>query len=110
MRAVRLAAETGLEAAVSAGYSRRSIFRWSQLFKANCRRDGTSADRAWQRLTARRAASPATTTFHRLGGTLGWRTPAERYLGVPFADHGFKHIAALEHLQPWLKALMATAA
>jgi hypothetical protein len=28
--------------------------------------------------------------FHRLSGTLGWRTPAERYLGVPFADRGFE--------------------
>ncbi len=48
--------------------------------------------------------------FHRLSGTLGWRTPAERYLGVPFADRGFEHIPALEHLQPWLEAVMATAA
>ncbi len=48
--------------------------------------------------------------FHRLSGTLGWRTPAERYLGVPFADRGFQHIPALEHLQPWLEAQMATAA
>jgi len=48
--------------------------------------------------------------FHRLSGTLGWRTPAERYLGVPFADRGFQHIPALEHLQPWLEALMTTAA
>jgi transposase InsO family protein len=48
--------------------------------------------------------------FHRLSGTLGWRTPAERYLGVPFADRGFEHIPALEHLQPWLEALMTTAA
>jgi putative transposase len=48
--------------------------------------------------------------FHRLSGTLGWRTPAERYLGIPFADRGFAHIPALEHLQPWLDALMATAA
>lgn len=48
--------------------------------------------------------------FHRLSGTLGWRTPAERYLGVPFADRGFAHIPALEHLQPWLDALMAAAA
>ena len=48
--------------------------------------------------------------FHRLSGTLGWRTPAERYLGVPFADRGFEHIPALAHLQPWLEALMTTAA
>ena len=48
--------------------------------------------------------------FHRLSGALGWRTPAERYLSVPFADRGFEHIPALEHLQPWLEALIATAA
>ena len=43
-------------------------------------------------------------------GTLGWRTPAECYLGVPFADRGFENIPALEHLKPWLDALVATAA
>ncbi len=48
--------------------------------------------------------------FHRLSGTLGWRTPAERYLGVPFADRGFEHIPTLEHLQLWLEAQMTTAA
>jgi transposase InsO family protein len=48
--------------------------------------------------------------FHRLSGTLGWHTPAERYLGVAFADRGFENIPALEHLKPWLDALMATAA
>lgn len=48
--------------------------------------------------------------FHRLSGTLGWQTPAERYLGATFSDRGFEHIPALEHLQPWLDALMATAA
>src|SRR5260370_18055658 len=34
MRAVRLAAEGGLEAAGAAGYSRRSVFRWTRLYKA----------------------------------------------------------------------------
>src|SRR5260370_20845151 len=34
MRAVRLAAEGGLEAAGAAGYSRRSVFRWTGLYKA----------------------------------------------------------------------------
>src|SRR2546422_6047380 len=34
MRAVRLAAERGLEAAGAAGYSRRSVFRWTGLYKA----------------------------------------------------------------------------
>ncbi len=48
--------------------------------------------------------------FHRLSGALGWHTPAERYLGVPFADRGFEHIPALEHLKPWLDALIAAAA
>ena len=48
--------------------------------------------------------------FHRLSGTLGWHTPAERYLGVPFADLGFENIPALEHLKPWLEALIAAAA
>jgi hypothetical protein len=48
--------------------------------------------------------------FHRLRGTLGWHTPAERYLGVPFADRGLENIPALEHLKPWLDALIATAA
>ncbi len=48
--------------------------------------------------------------FHRLNGALGWRTPAERYLGVPFADRGFQHIPSLQHLQPWLEMQMATAA
>ena len=34
MRAVRLAAEGGLEAALAAGYSRRSVFRWNRLYRA----------------------------------------------------------------------------
>src|SRR6266702_8810363 len=34
MRAVRLAGEASLEAAVAAGYSRRSVFRWIQLSPA----------------------------------------------------------------------------
>lgn len=48
--------------------------------------------------------------FHRLSGTLRWQTPAERYLGTPFADRGFEHIPALAHLQPWLESLMPPAA
>ncbi|HKT83203.1 MAG TPA: integrase core domain-containing protein [Solirubrobacterales bacterium] len=48
--------------------------------------------------------------FHRLSGTLGWQTPAERYLGTPFTDRGFEHIPALEHLQPWLDSLVPPAA
>ena len=42
--------------------------------------------------------------YHRLSGTLGWITPAERYNGTPFTDRGFEHIPALMHLQPWLEA------
>jgi transposase InsO family protein len=47
--------------------------------------------------------------YHRLHGELGWLTPAERYNGTPFADRGFEHIPALEHLQGWLAELMAAA-
>ena len=43
--------------------------------------------------------------YHRLSGTLGWVTPAERYDGTPFTDVGFTHIPALSHLQPWLESL-----
>src|SRR5437867_2391685 len=28
--------------------------------------------------------------YHRLSGTLGWLTPAERYDGTPFTDVGFQ--------------------
>ncbi len=45
--------------------------------------------------------------YHRLSGTLGWLTPAERYDGTPFTDLGFQHIPALAHLQPWLQQLQA---
>lgn len=45
--------------------------------------------------------------YHRLSGTLGWLTPAERFDGTPFTDHGFEHIPALAHLQPWLEQLQA---
>lgn len=45
--------------------------------------------------------------YHRLSGTLGWLTPAERYDGTPFTDFGFQHIPALAHLQPWLEQLQA---
>src|SRR2546425_4616710 len=222
MRAVRLAAERGLEAAGAAGYSRRSVFRWTGLYKAggiaallpksrarleaqaavpdwvsrvviairlatywNSKRIAAEMERRqiykvghsyidelfkrhgcsrgsvaptpgpryersqpnelWHidikgpffiRLAGRgylktwlfglvldrhlfSSLAEAETAlrgfadyynFHRLSGTLGWRTPAERYLGVPFADRGFEHIPSLEHLQPWLEALMATAA
>ncbi len=37
--------------------------------------------------------------YHRLSGTLGWVTPAERYDGTPFTDRGFENIPALAHLQ-----------
>jgi transposase InsO family protein len=44
--------------------------------------------------------------YHRLSGTIGWATPAERYNGTPFTDRGFEHIPALAHLQPWLQGIM----
>jgi transposase InsO family protein len=47
--------------------------------------------------------------YHRLSGTLGWITPAERYDSTPFLDRGFAHIPALSHLQPWLEELMQAA-
>ena len=40
--------------------------------------------------------------YHRLSGTLGWLTPAERYDGTPFLDRGFENIPALAHFQDWL--------
>lgn len=45
--------------------------------------------------------------YHRLNGAIGWQTPAERWDGTPFTDHGFEHVPALEHLQGWLTELMA---
>jgi hypothetical protein len=45
--------------------------------------------------------------YHRLNGAIGWQTPAERWDGTPFTDHGFEHGPALEHLQGWLAELMA---
>lgn len=47
--------------------------------------------------------------YHRLHGEIGWLTPAERFDGTPFTDHGFGHIPQLQHLQPWLDELMAAA-
>ncbi len=47
--------------------------------------------------------------YHRLSGTLGWLTPAERYDGTPFTDRGFENIPALANLQNWLAATMAAA-
>ena len=47
--------------------------------------------------------------YHRLSGTLGWRTPAERYDGTPFLDRGFENIPALEHLQTWLTETISAA-
>jgi len=45
--------------------------------------------------------------YHRLHGELDWHTPGERWDGTPFADRGFEHVPALEHLQDWLTDLMA---
>ncbi len=47
--------------------------------------------------------------YHRLSGTLGWRTPGERYDGTIFSDRGFENIPALIHLQGWLKEAMNAA-
>jgi len=47
--------------------------------------------------------------YHRLSGTLGWLTPAERYDGTRFTDRGFEHVPQLEHLQPWLESVIAAA-
>lgn len=47
--------------------------------------------------------------YHRLSGTLGWRTPAERYDGTPFLDRGFENIPALAHLQNWLQETISAA-
>ncbi len=45
--------------------------------------------------------------YHRLHGELDWSTPAERFDGTPFTDRGFEHVPALDHLQGWLRELMA---
>jgi len=47
--------------------------------------------------------------YHRLSGTLGWRTPAERYDGTPFTDRGFQNIPSLIHLQFWLDEVIRVA-
>ena len=45
--------------------------------------------------------------YHRLNGAIGWQTPAERWAGTPFTDHGFEYVPALEHLQGWVSELMS---
>jgi transposase InsO family protein len=47
--------------------------------------------------------------YHRLHGEIGWCTPAERFDGTPFTDHGFENIPALAHLKTWLEELRAAA-
>jgi transposase InsO family protein len=47
--------------------------------------------------------------YHRLSGSLGFLTPAERFDGTPFTDRGFEHIPGLAHLQAWLTELTAVA-
>lgn len=47
--------------------------------------------------------------YHRLSGTLGWVTPAERYDGTAFTDRGFENVPALAHLQDWLQEAMHAA-
>jgi transposase InsO family protein len=70
-------------------------------------------DRNWYRTLEEAEASlsgfASYYNYHRLSGTLGWATPAERYDGTPFTDRGFENIPLLEHLQPWLEQLMDAA-
>jgi hypothetical protein len=45
--------------------------------------------------------------YHRLHGELGWQTPAERFDGTPFVDHGFEHVPSLAAVAPLLQELLA---
>jgi transposase InsO family protein len=48
--------------------------------------------------------------YHRLHGEIGWRTPAERFDGTPFADRGFHHVPGLASVADLLGDLLAQAA
>lgn len=48
--------------------------------------------------------------YHRLHGELGWLTPAERFDGTPFTDHGFAHVPALAPVADFLADLLADVA
>lgn len=45
--------------------------------------------------------------YHRLHGSLGWRTPAERFDGTPFTDRGFEHVPSLAPVADLLAELLA---
>jgi len=42
--------------------------------------------------------------YHRLHGSLGWRTPAERSDGTPFTGRGFEHVPSLAPVAELLAA------
>jgi len=44
--------------------------------------------------------------LHRLHGSLGWRTPAERFDGTPFLDRDLDHIPLLAGAAPFLNELI----
>lgn len=61
-------------------------------------------------LAAAEAAVTAYATYynyHRLHGSLEWRTPAERFDGTPFTDRGFDHVPSLAPVASLLAELMA---
>ncbi len=45
--------------------------------------------------------------YHRLHGALDWHTPAERFDGTPFTDHGFEHVPSLAPVADLLAELLA---
>jgi transposase InsO family protein len=45
--------------------------------------------------------------YHRLHGELGWQTPAERFDGTAFTDHGFASVPALAGVAALLDEILA---
>jgi transposase InsO family protein len=45
--------------------------------------------------------------YHRLHGELAWQTPAERFDGTPFTDHGFASVPVLADVAALLDAMLA---
>lgn len=45
--------------------------------------------------------------YHRLHGSIGWATPAERFDGTPFLDRGFEHVPSLSPVADLLDQLLA---
>ena len=45
--------------------------------------------------------------YHRLHGSIGWATPAERFDGTPFLDRGFEHVPSLAPVADLLDQLLA---